>query len=173
MSCIRPLSLALILHPLANQDVVTRIPRPARFSSIAPTSSRMWLTPITGSSACRCSGSAWRRGSWPLSGSPKRPIGRPGSRVRQPRHSPGFLYGQVLRQRNDHTYARPEWKRVFNQHRGAESRLGSGGAGRRVQPTRDARATGGDQQWPMISSTSDAPDAGLSLTAVWTPAPHE
>jgi adenylate cyclase len=31
MSCIRPFSLALILHPRANQDVVTRIPLPARF----------------------------------------------------------------------------------------------------------------------------------------------
>jgi hypothetical protein len=29
MSCSRPLSLALILHPLANQDVVTRIPSSA------------------------------------------------------------------------------------------------------------------------------------------------
>jgi hypothetical protein len=38
---------SLYLHPLANQDVVTRIPRPARFSSIAPTNYRMWLTPIT------------------------------------------------------------------------------------------------------------------------------
>ena len=47
MSSTRPFSRALVQHPLANHDVVTRIPRPARFSSIAPTSSRIWLTPIT------------------------------------------------------------------------------------------------------------------------------
>ena len=39
-------SVALVQQPLANQDVVTRMPRPARFSSIAPTSSRIWLTPM-------------------------------------------------------------------------------------------------------------------------------
>jgi hypothetical protein len=29
--------LALVQQPLVNQDVVTRMPRPARFSSMAPT----------------------------------------------------------------------------------------------------------------------------------------
>lgn len=42
-----PFSVAFVQHPDANHDVVTRMPRPALFSSMAPTSSRTWLTPST------------------------------------------------------------------------------------------------------------------------------
>src|ERR1043165_1705573 len=47
INSIRPWSRAFSQQPEVNQEVVMRMPQPAFFSSIAPASSRMWLTPIT------------------------------------------------------------------------------------------------------------------------------
>jgi hypothetical protein len=83
MSSTRPFSLALVQHAPESHDVVTRIPRPARFSSIALTSLRMWLTPSTSVYFF-----AWTivrpriKGSWLITtastpSSPVRPVVRP------------------------------------------------------------------------------------------------